>query len=77
MKRDLKPARPENTKEAHVREQICRIGHGVVRRKCREIGYEEEVEEQFNGIRFVSLGENELFMVGTLQRGLDEWRGLV
>jgi hypothetical protein len=63
---NLKPGRPENTKEANVSEEVIGVGDGVVCCECCEIGYEEEVEKELDRIGLVALGEDEMLMVGAL-----------
>jgi hypothetical protein len=63
---DLKPSRPENTKEANVSKEVIGVGDRVVCRKRCEVGYEEEVEKELDRIGLVALGEDEILMVGTL-----------
>ena len=42
-----------------------------------EIGDEEQVEEELDGIRLVALGEDKVFMVGACKRILDPRYGFV
>lgn len=77
MKCDLEPGTPQYTKEANVGNQVVAIGNGVVGREGSEVGYEEQVEEELDGVRFVSLGEDEVFMVGAIERVFDPGYGLV
>lgn len=58
VKGDLKPGGPENTKEAHVSQQVVDVGDGMIGSKCGEVGNEEEVEEEFYAVGFVSLGKD-------------------
>jgi hypothetical protein len=48
----------------------------VCGKRC-EIGYEEEVEEQFNAVGFMALGENERVMIRTHEWGFNPWCGLM
>jgi len=45
--------------------------------ESREIGYEEEIEEEFNAVGFGSLREDEGVVVCAYKRRFDPWRGLV
>ena len=49
----------------------------MVCRKSCEIGYEEEIEEQFNAVGFGSLREDERVVICAYKRGFNPWCGLV
>jgi acetyl-CoA carboxylase beta subunit len=49
----------------------------VVCGKCGEVGYEEEIEEQFNAIGFMALRKDERVVICTDKRRFDPWCGLV
>lgn len=42
-----------------------------------KIGYEEEIEEQFNAVGFGSLREDERVVICAYKRRFDPWCGLV
>ena len=77
VKSDLKPAGPQDSKEPDVCDQVVVTCHGMVGSKSGEIGDEEQVKEQFNRIGLMSLGKNELLVVGTLEWGFDQSARLV
>jgi hypothetical protein len=77
VKRDLEPGRPENAEETNVSEQVIAVGDGVVCGECCKIGYEEQVEEQFNAVGFVALREDERVVICTDQWRLDPWCAVV
>jgi hypothetical protein len=64
MKRDLKPGGPQDTKETDVCEQVVVIRDRMIGCECCEVGNEEEIKEQFDGVGFVSLRENEVLLIG-------------
>lgn len=45
--------------------------------ESRKVGYEEEIEEQFNAVGFVSLREDEGVVICAYQWGFDPWCGLM
>jgi len=59
VKRNLEPGRPQNTEETNVSKQIIAVGNRVVCGESCEVGYEEQIEEQFNAVGFMSLREDE------------------
>ncbi len=69
MKRDLEPCGPQNAEETNVAEKVVYIGNRVISRESCQIGYEEQVKEQFNAICFVALGEDEMTCIGS-----NKWR---
>lgn len=77
MQRDLEPCRPQDTKEANISEQVITIRDRVVRGKCREVGDEEQVEEEFDAVCFVALREDEGIVVCADEGRFDPGCGVV
>lgn len=77
MKCNLEPRRPQNAKEPNVRYQIVAICDRMIGGERSEIGDEEQVEKELDGVRFVALRENEVFVISARQRVFDPGHGLV
>ena len=45
--------------------------------ECCEVGNEEEIEEQFDRVSFMSLRKDKVLLIGAFQRGLDDGCGLM
>lgn len=65
MQGDLKPTRPEYAKEPNIGDQVTAVCNRVVCCKGCEVGDEKQIEEEFDGICFVPLGEDEVLVIGT------------
>lgn len=77
MKCDLEPGAPKDGEEADVAEKVVDIGDGVIRSEGGKIGNEEQIEEEFDAVGFVTLREDKTVTVGTDKGRLDQWCGLV
>jgi hypothetical protein len=77
VKRDLEPCRPKDTKEANIAKEVVAVGDGVVCGEGCKIGYEEEIEEQFNTVGFMALREDKGIVIGTHEWRLDPWCGVM
>jgi hypothetical protein len=77
VKRNLEPCRPQNAEEADVAEQVVAVGDGVVCGECCEVGYEEEIEEQFHAVGFVALRKDERVVICADKRRFNPWCGLM
>lgn len=73
MQRDLEPGEPDDAEEAEVGREAAEVGDGVRLRKGLEVGDEEEVREELDGVGAVPHAQLDLarVLVGGRHGGLD------
>ena len=77
MKGDLKPTRPQDSKEANVSQEVVYVGDGVVGCEGCQVGDKKQVEEEFDAIGLVPLGEDKILMISTDEGAFNKGRGFV